>query len=65
VCYLPPEAIRELLGGIDSYRTAARICSRKPSAWLAEPLILTAAGCGYAVHTIPNGPTRVTPARPY
>lgn len=30
VCYLPPEAIRELLGRIDSYREAARIYSRKP-----------------------------------
>lgn len=31
VCYLPPEAIREFLGTIDSYRAAARIYSRKPA----------------------------------
>jgi hypothetical protein len=34
VCYLPPEAIREFLATIDSYRAAARIYSRKgPEAW--------------------------------
>jgi hypothetical protein len=32
VCYLPPAAIREFLGCIDSYRAAARIYSRKPAA---------------------------------
>ena len=33
VRYLPPEAIRELLGRIDSYRAAARIYSCKPATW--------------------------------
>jgi hypothetical protein len=33
VRYLPPEAIRELLDRIDSYRAAARTYSRKPAAW--------------------------------
>jgi hypothetical protein len=64
VRYLPPEAVRELLGRIDSYRAAARIYSRKPPAWLADPMIkLMAACCGYTVRTTANGPGRANPAR--
>ena len=37
VYYLPPEAIREFLGTIDSHKAAARIYSRKPAACLANP----------------------------
>lgn len=61
VRYLPPEAIRELLARVDSYRAAARIYSRKASAWLVDPIAkLTATCCGATVHATANGPTRAT-----
>lgn len=57
VRYLPPEAIRELLARVASYRAAARIYSRKPSAWLVDPTIEPPVTC---YNTTANGPTRAT-----